>query len=130
MTLWRRGAAIGLIALVVAFACWFQRCYRIQRSWRLKQTVEGDIEIEVHLKTDKPKAPPPKAKPTGEPRLPKDARVLIHGLVSDAGKDLNGLDGRVAMFHEAKERYDVRLADGRVVSCRLANLIDLGQHQI
>ena len=89
-----------------------------------------DIEIEVRLKdpTKAPKAPEKKS--SSETRLPKDARVLIHGLTSQAGQGLNGLEGRVTGLNEAKQRYDVTLTDGRVVSAKMENLIDLKHHTL
>ena len=58
------------------------------------------------------------------------SQVVIHGLTSEAGQKLNGLEGKLSGFNEAKERYDVTLEDGKVVSCKLDNLIDIGQHKL
>ena len=90
----------------------------------------GDIEVEIQLK-DPSKAPkPPPPKPKVKDVLPRDARVLIHGLTSTAGQELNGMEGRTCGYHEDKGRYDVRLTDGRVVSAKADNLIDLGAQQL
>ena len=86
----------------------------------------GDIDIEIYLKRDLPPPPPPTAKPKATDRLPKDARVCVHGLMSEAGQKLNGEEGRLSGFDEAKGRYDVTLQDGRVISAKPENLIDLG----
>jgi len=91
--------------------------------------LEGNIDVDIRLKgDDMPSKPAPK--PVASTRLPKDARVLIHGLTSAAGEQLNGLEGRLSGFHEPKERYQVTLKDGKVVSVRAENLIDLGQHKL
>lgn len=96
--------------------------------------LEGDVDVEVHLKKDKPKAPQPKEAPKGPPKLPKDARVVIHGLTSKAGEALNGLRGRVQFFHDNKGRYDVLVDEGtreeRIVSVKVDNLIDIGAHDL
>lgn len=91
--------------------------------------LEGAVDVDVYLKGDPPPKPPP-PKPKAPDRLPKDARVVIHGLTSAAGQQLNGLEGKLTGFNEAKERYDVTLEDGRVVSCKVDNLIDLGAHKL
>ena len=84
---------------------------------------EGDIEIAVKLKgADRPVAP--KEKPKVE-RLPKDARVLVHGLSSNAGQALNGCKGKVTGLDELKERYEVTMEDGNVISAKVDNLIDI-----
>jgi hypothetical protein len=90
----------------------------------------GDIEVEIQLKdpSKAPKPPPPKPKSTNV--LPRDARVIIHGLTSSAGQELNGMEGRTCGYHEDKGRYEVKLADGRIVSARMDNLIDLGATQL
>jgi len=91
--------------------------------------LEGNVDVDVYLKgDDRPNAPA--SKPKAAARLPKDARVVIHGLTSEAGQKLNGLEGKLSGFNEAKERYDVTLEDGKVVSCKLDNLIDIGQHKL
>lgn len=86
---------------------------------------EGDIDIEVKLKgDDRPVAPAPKKKVE---RLPMNARVLVHGLTSRASEALNGVKGKVTGLDESKEpaRYSVTLEDGKVLSVRMANLIDI-----
>ena len=91
--------------------------------------LEGNIDVDIRLKGDDMPTPPA-PKPVASTRLPKDARVLIHGLTSAAGEQLNGLEGRLSGFHEPNERYEVTLEDGKVVSVRAENLIDLGQHKL
>jgi hypothetical protein len=94
------------------------------------EKLTGDIDIDVFLKADMPSLPPA-PQPPKQVRLPKDSRVMIQGLVSHAGAPLNGSEGRVTGFNAASERYDVTLKDdGKVVSCRMENLIDLAQHQV
>ena len=91
--------------------------------------LEGIVDVDVYLKgDDMPKPPAPK--PKAPPRLPKDSRVIIHGLTSAAGERLNGQEGKLSGFNEAKGRYMVTLEDGQVVSCRMENLIDLGNHKL
>ena len=85
----------------------------------------------MYLKGDKLPFAPAKPKPKEADRLPKDARVLIHGLTSAAGGQLNGLEGKTCGFHADSGRYDVRLeVDERIVSVKQANLIDLGTHKL
>jgi len=91
--------------------------------------LEGNVDVDVYLKgDDMPTAPPPK--PKAPTRMPRDTRVVIHGLSSAAGSKLNGMEGKLSGFNDAKERYDVTLEDGRVVSCKADNLIDIGQHKL
>ncbi len=92
------------------------------------KNLEGDIDIDVHLKTEKVVAPKPK--PKGPERMPRDTRVVVHALTSQTGKALNGQQGLLSGFHEDSGRYDVTLDDGKVVSLKPDNLIDIGAHSL
>ncbi|CAD7931734.1 unnamed protein product [Amoebophrya sp. A25] len=41
--------------------------------------------------------------------IPKNARVMVQGLTSDAGKLLNGQKGEVVSYDDEKKRYNVKL---------------------
>lgn len=95
------------------------------------EKLKGDVDIDVFLKDDTPMAPLPSKPRNGDDVLPRDARVLIYNLSSSAADALNGLEGRVSGYSAANRRYEVKLkGDGRVISCKRENLIDLGQHQV
>jgi len=94
------------------------------------EKLRGDVDFDVYLKRDAPPASAP-ATPKKPATLPKDTRVLIHGLTSRAGESLNGSEGRLTGFNPSTGRYEVTLKnDGRVVSCKMENVMDLGQHQV
>ena len=95
---------------------------------------EGDIDIEVHLFDGHVKAPERKKEKAVE-ALPMNTRVIVSGLTSFSGRELNGRQGRLTSYDESKERYGVTLQAERgepskVVSVHLTNLIDIGQHDL
>lgn len=57
-----------------------------------------------------------------EGELKNGSRVEIHGLESDAGKQLNGQVGTIIGFLEEKGRYQIALKPDKVVSIRPENL--------
>jgi len=100
------------------------------------ENLEGDVDVDVFLKSEEDLAPKEAPKEAAPPPLPKDARVLIHGLNSEAGKAMNGLKGRVTGYNAGKGRYDVTVESkkcdhyGKVVSCRAFNLRELGPKEL
>ena len=63
----------------------------------------GDIEVEIQLK-DPSKAPkPPPPKPKVKDVLPRDARVLIHGLPQQQGRSSTGWRGEHAGITRTRE---------------------------
>ena len=93
------------------------------------EKLRGEVDVDIHLKDPDAVPKAPERKPKREV-MSKDTRVVIQGLSSQKGAELNGQEGHLSAYHEASGRYDVTLRDGQVVSVKEANLIDIGQHML
>ena len=117
----------------VEFEIFLQGSSQVQMEWKRKGAAAAASGAAPPPPPPKETPPPPPPKdesdddrappPTARAKFDEGEFVQIHGLTSEAGKALNGLQGRIGTYHADKERFDV-IIDGqeRTVSAKPANL--------
>ncbi|CAL1156008.1 unnamed protein product [Cladocopium goreaui] len=86
----------------------------------MKAATLAGVSESTLLEASAPEEAPEQPK-VAEGDLKNGSKVEIHGLESEAGKQLNGQVGTITSFLEEKGRYQISLAD-KVVSIRPENL--------
>lgn len=85
-------------------------------------SVNGRWEARLHLSGEVKAFRAENLRPAGELVLQPKDRVRVHGLRSDVGVALNGLEGEVTRYLPEVSRYEVRVSDLTTKALRAENL--------